>query len=144
MIDITIRLAAITDFDAIYEFVCGLENEVFDKTAMHQCYAQNLNAQHSHYLVAMAKDEAVGYISCHGQLLMHHCGLVYEIQEMYVVPEYRSRGVGKRLLESLLKRLAKEDYVLLEVASGFKRVDAHRFYEANGFVKTTYKFKREP
>ena len=89
----------------------------------------------------MKNDKPVGYISCHGQILLHHCGLVYEIQEMYVLPEYRSKGVGKILLNALLERLSNENYVLLEVASNMKRVDAHRFYEANGFLKTTYKFK---
>ena len=144
MDNILIRPATITDFDAIYTFVCGLEDEQFDKTVMQQCYAICLDATHHHYLIALTGDTAVGYISCHGQVLMHHCGLVYEIQEMFVAPEYRSKGLGKLLLEALRERISKDDYKLLEVCSSFKRVDAHRFYEANGFVKTTYKFKREP
>jgi PhnO protein len=78
-----------------------------------------------------------------GQILLHHNGLVYEIQEMYVLPEYRSRGVGKILLDTLIERISVDDYVLLEVCSSFKRLDAHRFYEANGFEKTTYKFKKQ-
>ncbi len=144
MQQINIRPATISDFEAVYNFVCGLENEQFDKTAMRECYEANLDVLHHHYLVATASDEPIGYISCHGQILLHHCGLVYEIQEMFVNEAYRSQGVGKLLLEALLELLNKEDYKLLEVASSFKRVNAHRFYEANGFVKTTYKFKREP
>lgn len=136
------RQANLKDFDAIYEFVCGLENERFDKALLKQCYEVCLDTPNTHYLVATANDKPVGYISCHGQILLHHCGLVYEIQEMYVLPEYRSRGIGKILLDALLEQISKENYVLLEVASNMKRVDAHRFYEANGFVKTTYKFKK--
>ncbi len=144
MDNVLIRPATITDFDVIFDFVCGLENEQFDRSRMRQCYVTNLYAPHHHYLLATVDGDAVGYITCHGQILMHHCGLVYEIQEMYVVPEYRSKGVGKLLLAALHERLSRENYVLLEVASSFKRADAHRFYEANGFVKATYKFKREP
>ncbi len=142
MDNILTRQATITDFDAIYDFVCDLENEHFDKALLRQCYDACLDTYNTHYLVATVNDKAIGYISCHGQLLLHHCGLVYEIQEMYVLPEYRSRGVGAILLDALLERINKENYGLLEVASNMKRTDAHRFYEANGFVKTTYKFKR--
>ena len=104
MDNVLIRPATITDFDAIYDFVCGLEDEQFDKSEMRQCYVTSLYPPHRHYLVATVDDRAIGFISCHGQILLHHCGLVYEIQEMYVIPEYRSKGVGKLLLEALLER----------------------------------------
>ena len=136
------RPATIKDFDHIYDFVCGLENERFDKALLRQCYDACLHTANTHYLLAVKDNTPIGYISCHGQILLHHCGLVYEIQEMYVAPEYRSKGVGKILLDALLEKIANDNYVLLEVASNMKRVDAHRFYEANGFVKTTYKFKK--
>ncbi len=144
MNDVQIRPAATKDFDAIYEFVCSLEDERFDKALLRQCYEVCLDTANTHYVMASIDDKPVGYISCHGQILLHHCGLVYEIQEMYVLPEYRSKGVGKILMDALMERIEKENYVLLEVASNMKRVDAHRFYEANGFVKTTYKFKKLP
>ena len=144
MDNIHARQATLADFDAIYDFVCGLEDEIFDKNLLRQCYEACLDTHNTHYLVATANSNPIGYISCHGQILMHHCGLVYEIQEMYVLPEYRCKGVGKILLEALEKRISNDNYVLLEVASNMKRIDAHRFYEANGFIKTTYKFKKLP
>jgi len=120
MNDVQIRPAATKDFDAIYEFVCGLEDERFDKSLLRQCYEACLDTPNTHYLIATINDMPLGYISCHGQILLHHCGLVYEIQEMYVLPEYRSKGVGKILLHALLERIEKENYVLLEVASNMK------------------------
>ena len=142
--NILTRAAALSDVDSAYEFIYSLEDEVFDKAMFTTLYENNLNKEQHHYLLATVDDKPIGFISCHGQILLHHCGLVYEIQEMYVLPEYRSRGVGKVLLDALLARIKDDKYMLLEVCSSFKRADAHRFYEANGFDKATYKFKKVP
>jgi len=142
MNDLVIRPATPDDFDAIYTFVCGLEEQVFDKAELRQCYEVCLAAENSYYLIATLGNRPIGYISCHGQILMHHCGWVYEIQELYVLPEHRSLGVGKILTQAIEKILAEKDYKLLEVASNMRRTDAHRFYETNGFEKTSFKFKR--
>ena len=142
MSDIIIRLATPADFDAIYDFVCDLENERFNKELLKPCYEICLIGEYNHYLVAMVNERAIGYISCHGQVLMHHGGLVYEIQELYVVPEYRSKGVGALLIDALMKIINQKNFVLLEVSSNVKRKDAHRFYESNGFLHTSYKFKK--
>ncbi len=144
MNNVTTRPATLADFDAIYEFVCGLEEQRFDKAALRQCYEVTFSMPYSHYLVAELGHKPVGYISCRGQILMHHCGLVYEIQELYVLPEHRSAGIGKILLNAMLERLAKEDYELVEVCSNMRRKDAHRFYLSNGFEQTSYKFRKEP
>lgn len=143
MDNITIRLATPTDFDAIYEFVCGLENQQFNKEILQPCYEICLLGEYNHYLIATVNEVAIGYISCHGQVLMHHGGLVYEIQELYVAPEYRSRGVGGLLIDALMKIIKDKNFVLLEVSSNVKRKDAHRFYESNGFLHTSYKFKKK-
>ncbi len=144
MNDLRIRQATVADADVIYKFVFELNGRQFDKATFRQCYEACLDVPNHYYLVAAINDKPVGYISCHGQVLLHHCGLVYEIQELFVVPEYRSKGVGKRLLTTLEQRISGDNYVLLEVASNQKRKDAHRFYEANGFECTTYKFKKVP
>jgi (aminoalkyl)phosphonate N-acetyltransferase len=142
MNNITIRPATPSDFDAIYTFVCGLEDEVFDKEEMKRCFDHCLKQENHHYLIAFNGANPVGYISCHGQLLMHHCGLVYEIQELYVVPEQRRNGLGKLLVAALVQTVSGTDYRLMEVTSNEKRVAAHQFYLNNGFEKTSFKFKR--
>lgn len=141
---ISVRLATIDDFDSIYTFVCGLEETIFDKEAMRKCYDICLSGNNNFYFIAFENDTPIGYLSCHGQVLMHHCGMVYEIEELYVLPEYRSEGVGRLLLHTLERHLEGERYELLEVASNMRRVDAHRFYENNGFDKNTFRFVKYP
>ncbi len=144
MNNVLIRPATIADFDAIYDFILDLTSEYFDKSLLRQCYETCLDTSNTHYLVATVGDNTIGYLSCHGQVLLHHCALVYEIQEMYVLAPYRSLGAGKLLLEALEERVNNENYAVLEVCSNMKRKDAHRFYETNGFTLTTYKFKKMP
>lgn len=54
--------------------------------------------------------------------------------------KYRKMGYAKMMLEYLdgYARLGMCQNIVL--SSGFAREDAHRFYEKNGFIKTSYQF----
>jgi len=140
---ISIRQANREDVSPIYHFINELEETVFDETAFAAHYYYNLQQPTIHYLVAEDAGKAIGFISCHGQTLLHHNGLVYEIQELFVNKDCRSKGVGALLIKALEEKLAAEDYELLEVASNIRRKDTHRFYLANSFRQTHYKFTKE-
>jgi PhnO protein len=137
---IHVRPAVEQDFDAIYQFVNELENEIFNKDIQRGIYLENA-ANHDHiYLIAKAHDIAVGFLSCHIQNLLHHGGRIGEIQEMYVIENTRNRGVGKMLLENLKEMAAAKHVIQLEVTSSFKRENAHHFYQGEGFEFTHKKF----
>ncbi len=137
---IQIRPAAIDDFQYVYDFVNLLEKQEFDREKQWEIYLENACNPNHIYLIAWAHSLAVGYLSCHVQNLLHHGGLVGEIQEMYVNENGRSHGIGKKLIDNV-KEIAKARGVLqLEVTSGFNREGAHRFYEREGFVHTHKKF----
>ena len=137
-----IRPATKNDLPVIYEFICGLEEQRFDFDRFAACFEQCFHNRANHYLIAEANGKPVGFLSCHGQMLLHHCGLVYEIQELYVDEAYRSHGVGKQLLAALYEIIDPVQYELLEVSSNMRRKDAHRFYLNNGYEQTSYKFKK--
>ena len=143
MNNIEIRKASAQDALLVHKLICELENYTLDKDVFNENFRQNLNSSRVHYLVAIINNEIIGFVSCHGQLLLHHEGIVYEIQEIVVSNEHRSKGIGKKLLHVLEEIISKEDYKLLEVACNMKRKDAHRFYLANGFDQTHYKFTKE-
>lgn len=135
-----IRPVTETDFEAVYQFINELEDCVFPKESQRVIFLENLaNSKHI-FLLAEINQTPVGFLSCHVQNLIHHGGLVGEIQEMFVDEKYRSQQIGKQLLEEL-KTIARQNNLLqIEVTSGFKREKAHDFYEREGFPQTHKKF----
>ncbi|HXB45263.1 MAG TPA: GNAT family N-acetyltransferase [Puia sp.] len=139
----TIRPAEIIDAKKIFGFVCALEDKTFDYEKFYLDYRNNILANNNVYLVAADQENnAVGYISCHGQSLLHHGGMVYEIQELYVEDAWRKQGAGKTLLKALELQLAKRDYQSLEVTAKDKRKEAIELYRKYGFQNTHVKLTR--
>lgn len=138
-----IRLATIADLPSIYAFICDLEEQTFDFDLFQQYYRQNISEKNNIYLVAVDGNQLpVGYISCHGQLLLHHLGMVYEIQEMFVDPLHRGQGIGHQLIEALETRLRDRECRSLEVTTNAKRASTQEFYAACGFAKSHVKFTK--
>ena len=67
-------------------------------------------------------------------------GTVLYVDDLVTAPEHRSRGYGGRLLNWLLDEAKKQNCAYLELDSGVKRLDAHRFYERNGLAKAAFHF----
>lgn len=136
----TVRYATPADVEQVYQFVCLLEDIQFDRELFEQYYLRNISNPEYYYLLAVEGEKPVGYLSCHGQLLLHHLNYVYEIQELYVDTAYRGKSIGRLLTEHLLELLKEKEYDMLEVACGFRRPESHIFYEQVGFSRTHYKF----
>lgn len=138
IMNITIRPAAVSDLDAIHGFMCALTEKELDAAAFVECFKANIDREHYHHVIAEADGKAVGFISCYGFLSLHHCGMEYEIQELFVEEAYRSHKIGKQLLIEIESRIGT--YNSLKLCSNIRRKDAHRFYLNNGFEQTGYRF----
>lgn len=136
----SIRLGRADDILDIYTMVCELENCVFDRVVFRSIFQKHLASDTCIYLIAFHESIAIGFLSAHGQYLLHHGGLVFEIQEMYVDPHYRSRGIGKCLMDELKRQLKHRNYTSLEVTSHVKREQTHQFYLKQGFLHSHFKF----
>ena len=137
---IHIRQATQDDFEYVCDFVDQLENDRFDRKKQLEIYLENAANPNNIYLMAWAHLIPVGFLSCHVQSLLHHGGLVGEIQEMFVSENGRSHGIGKLLVEKLIEMATARGVLQLEVTSGLSRENAHRFYEREGFAHTHKKF----
>lgn len=134
-----IKIAREEDVDFVYQCICDLENESFDKTTFQKIYNDNIKNANIIYLIAYS-EKPVGFLSCHIQPLLHHCGLIAEIQELFVIEEKRNQKIGSQLLRELKEKLKDKNVQQLEVVTNMKRFDTHRFYERESFVRTSYKF----
>jgi PhnO protein len=134
-----IRPAAESDENTIYEMICDLESRELSRRAFSNVFHTNLAQERICYLVAELDQKPVGMGSCHVQLLLHHVCMVAEIQEMYVIPEYRSKEIGKALVGQLVAFAKSKGALQIEVTSNNVRENAHRFYEKEGFKKSHVK-----
>jgi GNAT superfamily N-acetyltransferase len=65
-----------------------------------------------------------------------HVGPVALLDELYVVPDLRGRGVGSRVIDLLLATVRQRSVSLVEINVDEGDVDAQRFYERHGFAAT--------
>jgi [ribosomal protein S18]-alanine N-acetyltransferase len=92
-------------------------------------FLRELAAQHIHYVAARADDKLVGYAGV--ARLGRKPPYEYEIHTIGVDPTYQGQGIGRQILDRLLKFVG-DDTVYLEVRTD--NVPAIAMYESAGFV----------
>ena len=98
---------------------------------------------HHSTLLALDDDgDAVGVLTIAETLSLYAGGYIGVLNELYVVPNYRSEGVGKILLDAA-KALAEErGWKRLEVTTpGDEYAKTLRFYEREGFMAIGPRYK---
>jgi GNAT superfamily N-acetyltransferase len=63
-------------------------------------------------------------------------GRVALLDELYVVPSLRGRGIGSKLIDLLVSEAHERSVSLIEINVDEGDVDARRFYERYGFAAT--------
>ncbi len=94
-----------------------------------------LNSQEDYCLVAEDQGKLVGYIAAGPKKISHRKSKYIEIQNLGVVPSYRSQGLGSRLIKACLKRARNKGYQKAYLNSYSANVKAIAFYKSNGFSK---------
>ncbi|MBK6565926.1 MAG: GNAT family N-acetyltransferase [Saprospiraceae bacterium] len=128
------------DFEFVYHSLCELENEILEASGFKEIFNDNIENKNYLYLIAENKNEKIGFITFHTQNLLHHCGLVGEIQEFYIIPNYRKKGVGRQLFNKITDFSAKQNLKSIEVTTNKKRIENIAIYENLGFNLTHNKF----
>lgn len=137
----TIRLAVESDAASVKCLLEELENRVFDQAIFTSIYMEYLRVPLTLMQVAVQNEnEIVGFLSCKGQTLLHHEGMVFEIQELIVTKAHQGRGVGRQLIAALKPELAQLGAKSLEVTTNKRRKEAHAFYQSVGFLNSHEKF----
>jgi GNAT superfamily N-acetyltransferase len=83
--------------------------------------------------VAESDGRLAGYLIAVRVLSLEHFGVMAEIDEFYVLPEARARGVGARLLAAAEAALAREGCVRLQLQLAVGNAGARAFYERRGY-----------
>lgn len=100
--------------------------------------------RHSTLLALDDDGDAVGVITITESLALYAGGYIGVINELYVVPEFRSEGVGKILLDAAKELATDRGWKRLEVTTpGDDFAKTLHFYEREGFFRIGPRFKFE-
>ena len=140
MLHINIRKVEKQDLDFVYKAICELENEVLDFEVFERIFNENISNSKNLYLIAENEMEGLGFISFHTQNLLHHCGLVGEIQEFFIHQKHRGKGVGRLLINEIKNFAEQHNLKSIEVTTNKRRVENVAIYENLGFNLSHNKF----
>lgn len=136
-----IRKCQESDIIEVYNLICELKNEKFDYYKFEIAFKKKINDEKNYYILGVENSNIIGFLSLVVDYQLHHAAKVATIEELIVSSKYRSKGMGKALINRAIDYAKSKNCDVLELTSGFSREQAHNFYEKNGFKKSSYKFK---
>jgi len=84
----------------------------------------------------------VGFISLHWFEVFHSAGAIGRISAFCVDELFRSKGLGRQLLEAAEVHLIEQGCVKLEVTSNIRRLRTHEFYLERGYGEDSRRFTK--
>ena len=130
-----IRAATLEDAKAIVDLVRAQASAEGESSPLTDDYVSRyLSSRTSGILLAIENDHTVGLLSYSARPDLYHAGECYLIEELVVVEEKRSQGIGGMLIENLMA--CAEQNGCAEVAVGVMpdNVRAQQFYRRHGLV----------
>lgn len=139
--EIQLRSVKISDVIGIKALIDELENISSDAVIFESIFHEYLYDSNS--LMFVAENSAghlLAFISCRGHRLLHHQGMVFEIQELIVTKAEQGKGIGRALINKIQEDVQRRGAKSLEVTSNKRRKEAHAFYQSVGFKNSHEKF----
>lgn len=93
--------------------------------------------------VAVLENKVVGFVTTVQALAIGFEVGYLKINGLAVQKNLQNKGIGTKLLKYVEKYAIEKELSSLILNSGFKRTDAHAFYENCGYEKTSYCFVKE-
>jgi GNAT superfamily N-acetyltransferase len=143
---ITFRIADEDDTHVVSQLLGNLFEEVghtLTASEIADIFLQiDADDMHSTLLALDEDGDAVGVITIVESLALYAGGRIGVINELYVVPEYRSEGVGKLLLDAAKELADQRGWARIEVTTpGEEYAKTLRFYEREGFMPIGPRYK---
>lgn len=136
----TVRMAMASDFQAVYDLICDMEQKYLPQDVMERIFVHQLADPGHAFLVADAEGNVVGVLHLRIEEQLHHAGRIAEIMELAVAAGHRDAGLGSRIFAHACDVARDAGCLQIEVACNQLRHDAHRFYQRQGMHNFHYKF----
>jgi len=98
------------------------------------------NPKYGSVFIIKSSMQIIGYIILTFGYSLEYGGRDAFIDEFFIKPEYRNKGIGSKSLEYIIKYARTTGIKALHLEVKKKHKDAARLYERNGFGKRKSKF----
>lgn len=136
-----IRRIRLDDLDKVYELMNILYEGKLKYDRFKNIYKLKLKEENSYYIVAVEDDNVVGVLTSELQEKLHRERLQLFIEDLIVEESKRNNGIGKALIENAINYAKDNNCEVVELTSYKDNIKAHKFYENNGFINHSIKFK---
>ena len=143
-VQVAIRQALITDAPQIATLISGMgyptrPEEMSGRLRLIGSYSDYI----TYVAISRVDNEIVGIVGAGLAPYYEKNGLYGRLLVLAVAASYRSRGIGRLLVEEIECWFKTKNVDVIVVNSGSSRTEAHRFYERVGFQKTGLRFVKE-
>jgi GNAT superfamily N-acetyltransferase len=132
-----IEKASLEDQDTVFDLLLHQFQEHVIQTsqeALVWAVGQVLrNENHGFFLVAKAGDQALGVVDVAFSWTLEHGGKSAWLDELYVIPEYRGRGIGTALLKEAIAQAHRSGCAAVDLEVDQNHRQAERLYQREGF-----------
>ncbi len=129
---VTIREAAVEDAQDIYDLYLEVMNYDYPVKKMKEMIDVVSKDSGNYVFVAAKQDKVVGVAEVVIKYSIHKDSYLI-INTLAVCSAYQGKGIGSQMLSYIEAFSRKKGLSSVTVGSQFKRVDAHHFYQNNGF-----------
>jgi ribosomal protein S18 acetylase RimI-like enzyme len=135
---LTIRTAAMDDLDGLaplFDAYRSFFTKGSDLDASRTFLAQRIERSESIILVAFEDAACAGFLQLYPLFSSWYCRRQWFLSDLYVEPQYRERGVGKRLVRACIDYAARTNGRAVLVELPISEPHLVRFYQQLGFAK---------
>ncbi len=102
-----------------------------------------LKNSNSYIYVATDKEKLIGFATLSVRNVVRYSKSIAELDELFVLEEYRKHGIGKALIKKIEKKTKELNCKGIFIQSGKDHKIAHIFYKNLDYVKRGYYFTKD-
>lgn len=139
----TIRRAKESDYKVLMELYNDFVGK--DRYSKHNNDSFNkvIKSKNNFIYVAEDKNKVIGFVTFSVRLVIRYPKPIAELDELFILPEYRRKGVGNMLMCKVLSKAKELNCHRLFIETHYKHEAAHKFYESLGFTNYGYHFIKD-
>lgn len=137
-----IRNVEINDLEDVFKLLNELYENKIEYSIFKEKYKECLKDNNFYGIVALEDNQIVGVLIARVINMLAKKDNILFVDDLIVNEQYRNTGIGKLLIQNATTYAKNINCGALRLSSMLQNVNAHRFYEKNGFEKRQYLFKK--